>query len=46
MKKFYIAPEMDEVILENESFLCSSPDPDTTDPIPVIEDPDDDDLDW
>lgn len=46
MKKNYIAPEVDEVILDVRGFLCSSPDPDTTDPVPVIDDPKDDDLDW
>lgn len=46
MKKLYFAPEYEEIKIEPTVLSAASPDPDTTDPIPVIEEPGDDDLNW
>jgi hypothetical protein len=46
MKKFYLSPEIEVVLIEPTVLSAASPDPDTTDPIPVIDDPSDDDLKW
>lgn len=49
MKKFYVTPEFEEVILNAHMPLLagSTETEDITDgPTPVIEDPTDDDLDW
>jgi hypothetical protein len=46
MKKIYLTPECETIKINHLTVLSSSPDPDTTDPVHVIDDPDDDDLDW
>ena len=50
MKKFYVAPEMEEVLINiAHSLLAGSDegvDDETTDPTPVITDPSDDDFNW
>ena len=48
MKKFYIAPEMEEVLFEMEQpLLTASESDDITDgPVPTVDNPTDDDLDW
>ena len=48
MKKFYIAPEMEEVLFEMEQpLLTASESEDIIDgPVPTVDDPSDDDLDW
>ncbi len=50
MKKFYVAPEAEEVLLKlTQPLLAGSDegvDPDTTDPVPVITNPTEEDLNW
>lgn len=49
MKKFYIAPEVEEILYEMEQPLLtgSTETEDITDgPVPTVDDPSDDDLDW
>jgi len=49
MKKFYIAPEVEEILLMmDQALLAGSPETeDITDgPTPTVENPSDDDLEW
>lgn len=46
MKKEYFSPEFEVIKIAPVVLTQASPDPDTTDPTPIIEDPDDDDLTW
>lgn len=50
MKKFYVAPEAEEVILKLAQPLLTASDPENDDitdgPTPTVENPSDDDLDW
>jgi len=46
MKKNYFSPEFEEIKIEPVVLSSTSPDPDTTDPVQVITDPTDDDLNW
>jgi hypothetical protein len=43
MKKFYEAPEMEELLVETEALMIES-DPDTDNPVVIIDNPSDDDL--
>ena len=36
-KKFYVAPEMEELLIETEGFLAASGDIDDGDPVPINE---------
>ena len=45
MKKTYLAPETEEILVDFVQLLTSSPDSDTTDPVHIITDPTDGDLD-
>lgn len=49
MKKFYIAPEVEEILLMmDQALLAGSPETDdiTDGPTPTDENPSDDDLEW
>ena len=46
MKKNYFSPELEEIKLDAILLSSTSPDSDTTDPVPVITEPTDDDLNW
>lgn len=43
MKKFYEAPELEELLVETEALMVES-DPDTDNPVVIIDKPTDDDL--
>ena len=44
MKKIYFSPEFEEIKIEPVVLSSTSPDPDTTDPVTIIENPDDSDI--
>lgn len=46
MKKEYFSPEFEEIKIEAMVLSSVSPDEDTTDPVTIIENPDDDDINW
>lgn len=46
MKKEYFSPEFEEIKIEAMVLSSTSPDEDTTDPVTIITDPDDDDINW
>jgi hypothetical protein len=46
MKKIYFSPECEVIKIDPVVLTSASPDPDTTDPVPVINEPDEDDLNW
>lgn len=46
MKKNYFSPELEEIKLDAILLSSTSPDSDTTDPVTVVTDPTDDDLNW
>jgi len=44
MKKFYVAPELEELEMEIEDALLVESDPDTDNPVEIIDNPSDEDL--
>ena len=46
MKQIYFSPELEVIKIDRMVLLSASPDPDTTDPVPIVEDPTDEDTDW
>ena len=46
MKKNYFSPEFEEIKIDAILLSSTSPDSDTTDPVNIIKEPEDDDLNW
>lgn len=46
MKKEYFSPELEVIKIDPVVLSAASLDPDTTDPVDIIDDPDPDDLKW
>jgi hypothetical protein len=46
MKKVYFSPDFEEIKIEPIVLASTSPDADTTDPVDVIDNPDEGDFDW
>ena len=44
MKKFYVAPELEELEMEIEDALLVESDPDTDNPVDIVDNPNDDDF--
>lgn len=46
MKKEYFSPEFEEIKIEAMVLSSTSPDEDTTDPVEIITEPTNEDLNW